>query len=93
MQMLLCKAEQKRGRKRKHDQKKTKSINLEWRKPKGINLREGDCRGRMAPPPRASSWRRVGLEKVVIISWCWDFNRRVCRGDGGCSCTVETMNI
>jgi len=35
----LSEAEQKRGRKRKHDQKKTKSINPERRKPKGINLR------------------------------------------------------
>jgi len=37
----------------------------------------------MTPPPRASSWRGVEKRKVVIISWCCDFNRRVCRGDGG----------
>jgi len=50
----LSEAEQKRGRERKHHQKKTKSINPELRKPKGINLRGGECRGGMTPPPRAS---------------------------------------
>jgi len=45
--------EQKRGRERKHHQKKTKSINPECRKPKGINLRGGKCRGGMTQPPRA----------------------------------------
>jgi len=48
----LSEAEQKRGRERKHHPKKTKSINTERRKPKGINLREGECRGGMPPPPR-----------------------------------------
>jgi len=38
----LSKAEQKWGRKRKHDQKNTKSINPEYREPKGINLRAGE---------------------------------------------------
>jgi len=51
----LSEVEQKRGRERKHHQKKTKSINPEWRKPKGINLREGECRGAMTLPTRASS--------------------------------------
>jgi len=51
----LSEAEQKRGRERKHHQKKMKSINLERRRPKGINLREGKCRGGMTPPPRANS--------------------------------------
>jgi len=50
----LSEAEQKRGRKRKHHQKKTKSINPELRKPKGINLREGESRGGMSPPPRTN---------------------------------------
>ena len=51
----LSEAEQNGGRVRKHHQKKTKSINPERRKPKGINLREGEGRGGMTPPPRASS--------------------------------------
>jgi len=51
----LSEAEHKRGRKRKYHQKKTKSINPERRKPKGINLKAGECRGGMTPPPRASS--------------------------------------
>jgi len=51
----LSEGEQKRGRERKHHQKKTKSINPERRRPKGINLREGKCRGRMPPHPRANS--------------------------------------
>jgi len=53
----LSEAEQKRGRKRKHHQKKTKSINPERRKPKGMNLKAGESRGGMTPPPRASSWQ------------------------------------
>jgi len=51
----LSEAEQMWGRERKHHQKKTKSINPERRKPKGVNLREGKCRGGMTPPPRANS--------------------------------------
>jgi len=51
----LSEAEQKRGRKRKHHQKKTKSINRERRKPKGMNLKAGESRGGMTPPPRARS--------------------------------------
>jgi len=51
----LSEAQQKRGRKRKHHQKKTKWINPERRKPKGINLKPGEGRGGMTPPPRASS--------------------------------------
>jgi len=51
----LSEAEQKRGRKRKHHQKKTKSINPRCRKPKGINLRAGEDKGRCTPPPRANS--------------------------------------
>jgi len=66
----LSEAEQKRGRERKHHQKKTKFINPEWRKPKGISLREGECRGGMTSPPRASSWWGVEKRKVVIILWC-----------------------
>jgi len=50
----LSEAEQKWGRKRKHHQKKMKSINPERRKPKGINLREGESRGGMPPPPRTN---------------------------------------
>jgi len=50
----LSVAEQKRCRERKYQQKKTKSINPERRRPKGINLREGECRGGMTPPPRAN---------------------------------------
>ena len=84
----LSEAEQKRGRKRKHYQKKTKSINPGWRKPKGIKIREGESRGGMPQPPRTNPWRRVEFGKVVIISWCWDFNRRLCRGDGGCCLCV-----
>jgi len=56
----LSEAEQKRGRKRKHHQKKTKSINPERRKPKGMNLKTGESRGGMTPPPRASSWQGGG---------------------------------
>jgi len=66
----LSEAEQKRGRMRNHLQKKTKSINPERRKPKGMNLKAGEGRGGMTPPPRASSWRGVEGRKVVIISWC-----------------------
>jgi len=66
----LSEAEQKRGRKRKHHQKKTKTINPERRKPKGMNLKAGESREGMTPPPRASSWRGVEGRKVVIISWC-----------------------
>jgi len=51
----LSEAEQKRDMERKHHQKETKSINPEKRKPKGVNLREGKCRGGMNPPPRANS--------------------------------------
>jgi len=51
----LWEREPKRGRQRKHHQKKTKSINTEGRKPKGINLREGEFRGAMSPPSRANS--------------------------------------
>jgi len=51
----LSPVEQKRGRKRKHHQKKTKSIKPESRKPKRINLRAGEDRGRYTPPPRANS--------------------------------------
>jgi len=47
-------AQQKQGRKKKHHQRKTKCINSESRKPKGINLREGESRGGMAPPPRTN---------------------------------------
>jgi len=52
----LSEAGPKRGRERKHHQKKMESINPKWRKLKGMNLREGECRGGMTPPPRASSW-------------------------------------
>jgi len=61
-------AEQKRGRERKHHQKKTKSINPERRKPKGMNLKAGESRGGMTPPLRGSLWRGVEGTKVVIIS-------------------------
>jgi len=63
-------AEQKRGRKRKHHQKRMKTINPERRKPKGINLKAGESRGGMTPPPTASSCRGVEGRKVVIILWC-----------------------
>jgi len=66
----LSEAEQKRGRKRKHHEKKTKTINPERRKPKGMNLKAAESRGGMTPPPRASSWRGVEGSKVLIISWC-----------------------
>jgi len=66
----LSEADQKRGREKKHHQRKTKSINPERRKPKGVNLREGKCRGGVTPPPRANSYRGVEFGKVVIISWC-----------------------
>jgi len=66
----LSEAEQKQGRKRKHHQKKTKTINPERRKPKGMNLKAGESRGGMTPPPRANSWRGVDGRKVVIIWWC-----------------------
>jgi len=36
-------------------EKKTKSMNPERRKPQGINLREGKCRGGMTAPPRVNS--------------------------------------
>jgi len=62
--------EQKRCWKRKHHQKNTKSINPERRKPKGINLRAGEEKGRCTLPPRENPWRGVELGKVVIISWC-----------------------
>jgi len=55
----LSKAEQKRGRERKHHQKKTKTINPERRKPKGINLKAGESRAGMTPPAGASSWRGI----------------------------------
>jgi len=48
--------------------RKTKSINPESRKPKGVNLRGGECRRGMTPPPRANSWQGVEKRKVVIIS-------------------------
>jgi len=51
----LSEAEPKRGRMRKNHQK-TKYINPERRKPKGMNLKAGESRGGMTPPPRASSW-------------------------------------
>jgi len=50
----LSEVEQKLGRKRKHHQKKMKSINPMLRKPKGINLRAGENEGRCTPPPRAN---------------------------------------
>jgi len=50
----VSEAEQKRGRKRKHLQKKTKSINREQRKPKGINLTAGEDEGRCTSPSRAN---------------------------------------
>jgi len=51
----LREAELKGGRESKHQQKEDKSIHTERRRPKGINLREGQCRGDMTPPPRANS--------------------------------------
>jgi len=48
----LSEAEQKQSRKRKHHQRKMKSINPEQRKPKVRNLREEESRGGMSPPPR-----------------------------------------
>jgi len=51
----LSEAEQKRGRKRKHHQKKTKSINPARRKPRGMNLKAEECRGGMTPLPRGGS--------------------------------------
>jgi len=51
----LGQEEQKQGRERKYHQKKMKSISTKYRKPKGINLREGECRGGMSPPPIANS--------------------------------------
>jgi len=53
-QNALSETEKNLGRERKHHQKKTKSINPERRRPKGINLREGKCRGGRTPPPRAN---------------------------------------
>jgi len=59
----LSEAEQKRGRKRKHHQKNTKTINPERRKPKGVNLKARESRGGLTPPPRASSWQGWRVEK------------------------------
>jgi len=50
----LSEAEQKWGRKRKHHQKKTKSINPGGSEPKGINLRAGGDEGRCTLPSRAN---------------------------------------
>jgi len=66
----LSEAEPMLGRKRKHYRKKTKTINPESRKAKGINLKAGESRGGMTPPPRARLWRGVEGRKVVIIEWC-----------------------
>jgi len=56
----LSEVEQEQGRERKHHQKKTKSITLERRKPKGNNPRAGERRGGMTPPlghAHGGGWR------------------------------------